>query len=190
MLDEKRIRQRIKMHQDDGIIIKEKGKFIDFFLDNALNSLETAKLLFEISTDKRIKDDMGIPDYNGFLWVINASYYSMFYIARALLEKDGIKIKTEMSVHAITYDAIYYYYYMTGKLEKNLIDGYKEAELEASEILGKEKAKELIEDYFYEKRKRAKYTYILGTVAMEAKAETSLNRAKQFNEEIRKIIGI
>lgn len=194
MLDEKmrsRIAERIKRHLSDGIIVKEReGKYVQFFLDNAGNSLESAKLLYEASTNEKIKKELGLTDFNGFLWVINSSYYSMFYIARALLEKGGIKIRTELSIHSVTFDAIFYYYYMTGKLEKRIIEEFAEAEEEASQILGKEKAKELIEDYFHEKEKRGKYTYELGIIAMEAKAKTSLDRAKRFNEEIRKIIGI
>ena len=50
--------------------------------------------------------------------------------------------------------------------------------------------KELIEDYFYEKKKRGTFTYEMGAIAMQNKAQTSLERAKRFNEEIRKIIEI
>lgn len=56
-------------------------------------------------------------------------------------------------------------------------------------MLGKEKAKELIDEYYSEKEKRARFTYELGTVALQNKAETSLKRARRFNEEIRKILG-
>ncbi|MBS3137947.1 hypothetical protein J4232_05925 [Candidatus Woesearchaeota archaeon] len=52
-----------------------------------------------------------------------------------------------------------------------------------------EKAKELIEEYYSEKEKRARFTYELRTVALENKAETSLKKARRFNEEIRKILG-
>lgn len=192
MLDEKtilNIKKRVAQLINEGIIIKGREKrFVQFFLDNSKDSLNAAGLLFEVSTDNGLKDATGYPDFNGFLWVINASYYSMFYMARALLENEGIRIRTEESIHAITFDAIVHYFYITGKLQKKIIEEYAEGAGEASEILGKEKSKELIEDYFYEKNKRARFTYEIGTIAMQNKAETSLKRAKRFNEEIRKMI--
>ncbi len=120
----------------------------------------------------------------------NASYYSMFYMARALLENSKIALKTDLSVHSVTFDALVYYFFLTGKLEKRLIDDFADAEQEALSLLGKEKAKTLIDDYFHEKRKRADFTYELGFVALQHKAETSLQRAARFNEEMRKILGV
>ena len=194
MLDEKRIneiKKRVANYIKDGIIRKrEEKKFVEFFLSNARNSLDSAKLLFEVSTKNNLKNSLGFVDFNGFLWVINASYYSMFYTARALLENEGIKIKTELSIHAVIFDALIYYFYLTDKLQKKFIEDFAEAKEEASEILGEEKAKELIEDYFYEKKKRALFTYEMGAIAMQNKAQTSLERAKRFNEEIRKIIEL
>lgn len=194
MLDEKTLaeaKKRTEQRIKEGTIVKEKnGKFTQFFLNNAKNSLESAKLSFEASVNEKLKNSMGLSGFNGFLWVINSSYYSMFYMARALMESEGIKIKTDLSVHAVTFDSLVYYFYLTGKLERRIIEEFAEAETEASEILGKEKAKELVEDYFHEKRKRAAFTYELGAVAMQNKAQTSLERAKRFNEEIRKVLGM
>jgi len=76
-----------------------------------------------------------------------------------------------------------------GKLEKHFIEDFENAQEESSEILGKEKAKEMISNYSSEKEKRVKFTYEIGEIAMKNKAETSLNRAKKFNEEVRKILG-
>lgn len=194
MLDEKvlaEVKKRAEQRIKEGTVVKEKnGKFTQFFLNNAKNSLESAKLLFEASVNEKLKSAVGLSGFNGFLWVVNSSYYSMFYMARALLESEGIKIKTDFSVHAVTFDALVYYFYLTGKLERRIIEEFAEAETEALEILGKEKAKELIEDYFHEKRKRATFTYEMGAIAMQNKAQTSLERAKRFNEEIRKILGM
>jgi len=195
MLDNKEIeiiKKNIKRFLSDNSITKEKkGKFAEFFLSNAKNSLDSAKLLFEVSTKKELQKTTGFPDFNGFLWVVNSSYYSMFYMARALLESEGIKIKPESaSVHLITFNALVYYFYLTGKIQKSLIEEFKEAGEEASEVLGKEKAKSLIEDYSYEKDKRGRFTYEMGEIAIQNKAETSLNRAKKFNEEIRKILTL
>ncbi len=189
-----------------GAIVKTNdSKYVDFFIKNAKDSLDSAKVLFDISVNEKIKNTLGMPNFNGFLWVINSSYYSMFYMARALLESISIKIKSEESVHFLVFNALVYYFYSTGKLEKHFIEDFDNAQEESSEILGKEKvnssriskfpsqaqekAKEMISDYSNEKEKRTKFTYETGEIAMKSKAETSLNRAKKFNEEIRKILG-
>ncbi|HLD10672.1 MAG TPA: hypothetical protein VJB89_01200 [Candidatus Nanoarchaeia archaeon] len=192
MLDEKKIKEvklRIEQLVKKGDIIKEKeGKFIEFFLDNSKNSFNSAKLLLEVSSNSKLKDSLGYPDFNCLLWVINASYYSMFYMARALLENNGIKIKVDLSIHSLVFDSLTYYFYITGKLEKKFIEEFKEAELESYELLGKDKAKEIMEDYLNEKDKRGKFTYEMGEIVMIVKAKTSINRARRFNEEIRKLI--
>ena len=59
---------------------------------------------------------------------------------------------------------------------------------ESSALLGNEKARALIDDYFSEKGKRARFTYETGQNAMQNKAETSLKRARLFNEVLRKMI--
>jgi uncharacterized protein (UPF0332 family) len=174
---------------NSGKIVKTKeSKYVDFFVKNSGNSLNSAKALFELSVNKKAQDSFGMPDFNGFLWVINSSYYSMFYMVRALLESIGVKIKADESVHFLVFNALVYYFYSTGKLEKHFIEDFENAHEESSQILGKEKAMEMIIDYSHEKEKRSKFTYEIGEIAMKAKAETSLQRAKKFNEEIRKML--
>lgn len=194
MLDEKRtkeIEKRAARFLADGIIRKEKDKrFVDFFLTNSANSFDSAKLLFEASSNVKLQNSLGLKGFNGFLWVINSSYYSMFYMARAMLEDNGIKINAGMSIHLVVFDAFIHYFYSTGKLQKNIIEHFIEAKEEAAELLGKEKAKGLVEDYYREKDKRGIFTYEMGAIAMQGKAQTSLERAKKFNEEIRKIIEL
>ena len=193
MLENKKIEEAKKnaiRSINSGSIVKTKDSvYVDFYIKNARDSLDSAKVLFDVSTNEKTKSILGINNFNGFLWVINSSYYSMFYVARALLDSIGVKIKTEESIHFLVFNALVYYFYSTGKLEKHFIEDFGDAQEESSEILGKEKAKEMISDYSSEKEKRAKFTYETGEIAMKSKAETSLNRAKKFNEEVRKIIG-
>ena len=111
-------------------------------------------------------------------------------MVRALLETQGIKIKSQQSIHAITFNCFVHYFYSTKKIEKTLIEEFQEAGQQSSEILGKERAKDLLNYYSNEKYKRERFTYELGEIAMQNKAKTSLERAKRFNEEIRKIILI
>lgn len=111
-------------------------------------------------------------------------------MARALLESEGIKIKSDLSVHSITFDALINFFYLNGKLQKRLIEDFAEAKEDANELLGKQKADQLVEDYFWEKEKRATFTYNTKEIVIKTKAQTSLERAKRFNEELRKIIKI
>ena len=192
MLDQKKLNEaesRIKQHLREGSIkTRQKKEFVDFFLANAEKSLNSANVLFDLSTDEDLQQKTGYQNFDGFLWVVNASYYSMFYITRALLESEGIKIKAELSVHALTFDALINFFYINSKLQKRLIEDFAEAEKEASELLGKQKADQLIEDYFWEKGKRAAFTYKTNETVMKAKARTSIERATRFNEEIRGVI--
>ena len=194
MLDEKKLKEaqsRVKQYLDNGTIkTKQQKEFVDFFLSNAEKSLNSANALYDLSTDKDMQEKTGYINFDGFLWVVNASYYSMFYMARALLESEGIKIRSDLSVHAITFDAVINFFYLNDKLQKRLIEDFAEAKEEASELLGKQKADQLVEDYFWEKGKRATFTYNTKEVVIKTKAKTSIERAKRFNEEIRKIIRV
>ncbi|HIH25678.1 hypothetical protein J4476_01060 [Candidatus Woesearchaeota archaeon] len=192
MLEEKKLKEaekRVKQYVADGIIMtKCKSEHTSFFLKNAEDSIDSAKVLFEISTDPEKQKFLGFTSFNGLLWTVNASYYSMFYMARALLENEGIKIKSDLSIHAVTFDIIVSHFYLTGKLQKELLNDFADAKEDASELLGKQKADELIEEYFYEKNKRSTFTYEMGEILVKSKAKTSLERAQKFKREIKKII--
>ena len=170
---------------------KDKGRFTNFFLENSRKSFDSAKLLTEISSKQELQEKLGYPNFDGYLWVINSSYYSMFYMTRALLDSAGIKIKTDnsiQSIHQLIFQALVYFFYLNKRLEKKLIEDYQQASEESGEILGKEKAKKLIEEYKSEKEKRGIFTYELGQIAMQNKAKTSLERARFFNQEIKKML--
>ncbi|MCF7872396.1 hypothetical protein K9L97_05165 [Candidatus Woesearchaeota archaeon] len=192
MLEEKKLKEiqsKVKNYLDEGIIkTKQKKEFVDFFLSNARKSLKCANALYDLSTDKELQSKANYSNFDGFLWVVNAAYYSMFYMARALLESEGIKLDSEQSIHALTFDAVINFFYLNGKLQKKLIEDFAESLEEASEILGKQKADLLMEDYFFEKGKRAIFTYRTEEVVIQSKAKTSLERAKRFSEEINSII--
>ena len=194
MLDNKKIREvesRVKRYVREGVFTSGlMPEDVDFFLTNSVDSLTTSKLLFDVSTNQDLQKTTGYLKFNGFLWVINSGYYSMFYAARALLEKSGIKIKSEPSIHLLTFDALVYHFYLTGKLQKSLIEAYAEGKDEASELLGREKADDLIASYYYERKKRSQFTYETGELAMQSKAKTSMERAESFNREIKRVIGV
>jgi uncharacterized protein (UPF0332 family) len=192
MLDNKTLKEsenRVKKFIHEGVI-RSRGKKNDvqFFLINAQNSLHSAELLFSVSGNRELQEVTGQLGFNGYLWVINASYYSMFYVTRALLDASGIQFSSDQSIHGLTFDALIYYFHLTGKLEKRLIESFGDAKNEATELLGKEKADELMSNYYYEKNKRSLFTYETGELAMKNKAKTSLERANLFLKEIKKVI--
>jgi uncharacterized protein (UPF0332 family) len=90
MIDEKKLEEakgRVKLFISEGSIIsKEKSEYVNFFITNAENSIDSAKALYELSTNPERQKDLGFTNFDGLLWVVNASYYSMFYMARALLK--------------------------------------------------------------------------------------------------------
>ena len=192
MLDEKKLDEaggRVKGYLSDGTIItKVKPEFAGFFLNHSKNFLNSAKAEYKLSTDPEAGKSLGFPEYNGLTVVVNSSYYSMFHMARALLESEGIRLRTDRSIHAVTFDALVYFFYFTKKLEKRLIESFADAGEESAELAGREKARELMEDLMHEKNKRGIFTYKMGTELVESKAKTSLSRAIQFHDEIRNVI--
>lgn len=74
------------------------------------------------------------------------------------------------------------------KLQKAFIEDFKEASEEAAELLGQQKAADLMEDYKDEKSKRGIFTYTAGIIVVKQKAETSLNNARRFYSETSKLI--
>ena len=70
MLDEKKLKEaenRVKQFISDGTI-KSKGKpeHVDFFLKNANDSIDSAKALFELSTNPKKQESLGFTSFNGF----------------------------------------------------------------------------------------------------------------------------
>lgn len=193
MLDDKKINElksRMNRFISGGTVkTKQKKEYVSFFLKNSEISLATSNILAAATNNPEISRQAGYRDYDGSLWIINSGYYSMFYMARALLENEGIKLSSEVSIHALTFDALVYFFYLNGKLEKRLIEEFGEAQDEASKLLGQKKAEEIIGNYFSEKNKRANYTYAMGAVAMKNKAKTSLERAREFKQYLAQLIN-
>lgn len=195
MLDDKKleeIKKEVARLRNEGEIIKdEKNKeLVDFYLNNSLISLNTAKILGKISSEDSFKTkfDFISNDFESYLWIINSSYYSMFYIAGALLSKLGLKIKSELGIHKKTFFALVYYFYLSGKMAKQYIEDFEEAQGESQKLLAQTKVKDLMLKYDSEMNKRSEFTYNIGIEAKKAKAETSLNRAIEFYNECLRIV--
>lgn len=200
-LDNKKIeeiKRLIPKLVNEGTISKkeEYKKLVNFFRENAEDSLNSAQLLYKVSTDSKLQDATGFPNLKGFLWVINAGYYSMFYMASALLASSGIKIKSEIGIHKLTFDTFVYYFYLSNRIAKEYVEQFLEALEDSEELLGKEeavkkaeaKAKELITSFDFEREKRRTFTYELERTKIQTKAKTSLERASHFYREIIKLV--
>lgn len=203
MLDEKRLKEiekKVPMMRNDGELSKdEKNKqLVKLYIENSLTSLNTARILDEVSAKNSLKKQFYFIDDNfeTYLWIINSSYYSMFYISSAVLAKIGIKIKSEIGIHRKTFEALVYYFYLTKKIAKQYLEEFEEAQKESQELLGTEepiavmqkKAHELIAKYDFEMSKRTTFTYNMGVKAKANKADTSLKRAIEFYNECLKIM--
>jgi len=193
MIQEKRLKEtenRVRRYISEGVIRQiPEPKHVEFFISNAEDSLDAAQALFELSTNPKSRELLGFATFNGSLWVVNACYYSMFYMARTLLESRCKDLKTDYSIHALTFDAIVYYFYLPGILQKAFLEDFMEAKEESAELLGKQKADELMEDYFLEKKKRGMFTYDMGRIIVQSKAKTSLERAQRFRRELKKVLA-
>ncbi|MBS3107332.1 hypothetical protein J4468_00270 [Candidatus Woesearchaeota archaeon] len=171
MLSEERIKEAtnnlIKCHSE-GLIRKEEFRQIvfDTYSRNHNESLKLAERIFKENLSN--------------LWAIVISYYSMFYIANAVLYKLGYKVR-EKFAHRITADALIVH--ARHKLKSNLIKEYNIAAEEALSI-----SDNLVENFNSERAKRAKFQYESTEEIKRVKAETSLKRAKEFSEELKKLL--
>ena len=174
-----------QMIKENKMIKPQKGSS-SFFLGKAINSLQVSRKLIEIS-------ESADQDLNCFMWVINTSYYSMFFAATSLLAHFGHKIDSEIGIHRVTFHAMVYYFLLEDKkLQKHFIEQYKNAYDDAEQLLqiSENKAIELLENLNFERVKRHDFTYEMGMIAERSKAKTSLKRAEEFLTEIRKIVEI
>ena len=191
-------KRNVKTYTEDGLLKigdKDAARFMDFFMANADSSLRTASILQEILDDSSLKEMLKVgSDFESYLWVIVSAYYSMFYAATALLAQQGIRAAGQI-VHKVTADALIHYFASNEKLAK-LLEQYEEAQTVGLELVGREelmkrmqkKADELIISYEGERKKRSKFQYDIGVQAKRGYAQTSLQRAKDFVFEIRKLL--
>jgi uncharacterized protein (UPF0332 family) len=191
-------RRNVKIYVEDGLLKtgdKDAVRFVEFFMANSESSLRTASILQEISDENSLKETLKVnADFESYLWVIVSSYYSMFYAATAILAKQGIRA-TGQIVHKVTADALIHFFASNEKLAK-LLEQFEEAQTVGLELVGREelmkrmqkKADELIISYEGERKKRSKFQYDIGVQAKKGYAQTSLQRARDFVFEIRKLL--
>ena len=179
MLNEKRVKEaesNVRQYLTEGLLKKQKNETAkEMYIENSDLSLNTAQKLLSLES----------ADYKPYLWVIVTSYYSMYYIANAVLLNIGYKVGDKIS-HKITSDALIVF--ARDKLKKGLIEEYEDIKEDALELISF-KADSLLESLDFEREKRSKFQYQMDEVAKKSKALTSLDRAKEFVFELKKLLN-
>jgi len=173
MLSEKRIKEaeiNVKSYLNEGLLKKSEfnPKIFNILKNNAKESLNVANFLHK--------------NKKSSLWIIVTSYYSMFYLANALLYKIGYKVGEKIA-HKVTADALVVF--ARNKLKKSLIESYEKVRDEA---LASMKSEELIEYFDYERKKRNFIQYDMPEEIKISKVQTSLERAKEFMLQISNVL--
>jgi hypothetical protein len=182
-----------------------KEVFKQHTLGKSEHALKTAQYILRIMEEQEVKVLLHAEDYDGTLWIINSSYYSMFFLAQYVLALDKKKLpKNVEDTHKITQLALMYYFIIKGSgLEgkKNVsweditlsrlseaLSLMEDAQKEAQELT-QQRAKKTVEMIDAERRKRNVFTYQMTIDAELEKAKTSLNRAKEFSDIITEFIS-
>ena len=171
MLSSERIKEaekNVKSYLSEGLIKKEQFRKIVFetYTRNHKESLLVARRLYNENLSN--------------LWVVVISYYSMFYLANALLYKIGYKIGSKVA-HKVTSDALIVF--VRNKLKDKLIEDYELAGNEALIL-----SDNLLQSFDFEREKRSVFQYESTEEIKAAKAKTSLDRAEEFSVKIEKML--
>jgi uncharacterized protein (UPF0332 family) len=175
MIDEKRKKEaqgNFTRYLREGLLKKETNELSKSkYLENADLSLKTANELIQ-------------SPLKPYLWVIVTSYYSMFYMANAVILNYGYKTQDKIA-HKVTSDALIVL--VLDKLKKELLEDYENMQKDALEIASA-KAESIVESYSLELDKRSRFQYNMLEQTKESKARTSLKRASEFVFEIKKMM--
>lgn len=175
MIDEKRKKEaqsNFARYLQDGLLKKESNELSKSkYLENTDLSLKTANELMQSSLKP-------------YLWIIVISYYSMFYMANAVLLHYGYKTQDKIA-HKVTSDALIFL--VLDKLKKELLEDYETMQKDALEIASA-KAESIVELYSLELDKRSRFQYNMLEQTKENRAKTSLKRASEFIFEMKKLL--
>lgn len=164
-----------------GEIVRSPGysRFCGNFARQSEASLITAGILHGITNSVKSKEYLKVPgSYDGSTWVVVASYYSMFYMARTLVALKGYKISDtgDHSIHANVKNAFIALCIGSKWLEKKLGEDY-------------ESCKQLASDLIEERRKRGESQYDKGEGSHKNDAELSIKRARNFFGKTRGLVS-
>ena len=200
MIKEKDIERAVKLFKRwdlDGCWKKPDAIFVNHLMEKADDCLDVAKALAELMKDKTSTQKFLDKDnFNPTLWIINSSYYSIFFNAQLLLAHDRKKLPDDAEdTHKTILLAMLFYFMIKGsdseakkkirwedikesRLSKALIM-FVEAQEESLELL-QQRAKDALEDFNVELEKRRRFTYKMNFHAKESIALTSYQRAVNF----------
>ncbi len=152
---------------------------VNLYLIRASDEYTLAKNDMKSSTDKSVKEVLGIQENKTFFHsVIAHSYYAIFYCAKAYLMSKGIKTKPPEE-HKKTY--LEFAKFVHDKtLDNELLEIYEE------EIT---KADSLLKIFQLERKKRGIFTYNVKSEANIPYAKESLENAKKFISTVQSLIG-
>ncbi|MGE0792792.1 MAG: hypothetical protein AB7V77_01270 [Candidatus Woesearchaeota archaeon] len=174
MLTKERIKEaenNFKTYLDESLIKKKTfdPQIIEILKQNANESLILAKDTYD--------------DDKSDLWVVVISYYSMFYIANAVINKKGWDCG-DKNVHKVTADLLIV---LLRDNVKQLITDYQDL---MDEALINIKTDEIIGSFDKERRKRGSFQYNMTSEIKHSKALTSLKRAQNFYFEMLKLLKV
>ncbi len=152
----------------------------ELYLQRAENELVAAQMLFDVSGNPTIqKEQFKLEkEFTFYSSVISHSYYCIFYSAKAILTKNGVKTEAP-EVHKRTLEAFESHLVKTGKLDFELLKIYQKMLVRAEELLG---------IFTEEKSKRGRFTYQKLPQANREPAKESLDNASFFFKNINKIL--
>lgn len=174
MLDKERVEEaeaNVKGYIKEGLLKKRAldENILNIHRKNSEESLMVADLI--------LKENLSS------LWVIVSSYYSMYYIANAVLLKLGYKVGSAIS-HKVTGDTLIVF--VRSKLKKSILEDFEDAKAEAMELANL--TDDIIELFDFERKKRSAFQYNMTSAIKKTKAQTSIERAKKFNLELEKLL--
>jgi uncharacterized protein (UPF0332 family) len=147
----------------------------NIFLKRAQNELLLSQIIFDISSDKNLKQELfSLPSFTTFYSaVITHSYYAIFYSAKAYLSYKGIITKPPFE-HKKTFEELSILA-DKGIIDFELFKAYKKVLI---------KANELLDLFTLEKQKRGKFTYKTLPQANKDPANESIKNAHTFFKHI------
>ena len=153
---------------------------VRLYAGRAENELRLANALFNLSKNPEAKTELGANEDDTFYSAaISHAYYSIFYIAKALLLTKNIRTKPP-EVHKKTYDEFERHFVDTGLLDVELLKMYQTMMVRADELLSL---------FRTERKKRGHFTYQTLAQANVPYAEESVRNARKFLENIMEVIG-
>lgn len=169
-----RINKKISLNPEDyGTKSKEHCNLHIVWQDRSYHSLTTANLIME----KSEQDE----NYDGYLWVITTSYYSMFYMALAVLSKKGWRLKKEIrDTHKNVQNLFNSIFVVNKIIDKKLYDDYNDTKNISLRLL----------QYLSSGRKdRNDFQYQTNIFAEKRIARKHLERSKYFFEKLFVVIN-